>query len=95
MEMRAGLGSILCWFPPFSSSTEGILDCGDFALAGCLRELSWLILGQVTSSKGAKTITNVCVFAVVCVCVCASVKRFKIVERTLQPQRKCLQIHSC
>lgn len=64
------LHPVLVWsLPQFSSSTEGILDCGDFALAGCLRELSWLILGQVTSSKGAKTITNVCVFPVVCVCV--------------------------
>lgn len=75
MEMRAGLDPILCWFgawSQFSSSTEGILDCGDFALASCLSEPSWLILGQVTSSKGAKTITNVCVFAVVGGCVCAS-----------------------
>lgn len=72
MEMRAGRGSVLCWsgaWSQFSSSTEGILECGDFALAGRLSEPSWLILGQVTSSKGAKTITNVCVFAVVGVCV--------------------------
>lgn len=71
---RSRLYPVLVWSPSrFSSSTEGILDCGDFALAGCLSEPSWLILGHVTSSKGAKTITNVCVFALVGVCASASV----------------------
>lgn len=76
---RPGLHPVLVWsLPQFSSSTEGILDCGDFALAGRLSEPSWLILGRVTSSKGAKTITNVRVFCCGgCVCASASVKRFK------------------